>query len=335
MSEIKHLLPERKTYFKANLHTHSTCSDGLLTPTELKEAYKSRGYQILALTDHEVCVPHPELNDPDFLALTSYELSVDGPGKCYHLNFIAKDPDNRWQHFCRAQCAWGAVNYIDQVVCDGDMPRQYTTEFVNDLIAKANRKGFLVTYNHPTWSQQSYPDYAGLKGLWGVEVYNHACNCVGYEEYNDRVFQELLTLGNTVYPVAADDFHRYEHGIAGGWIMLGAKDLTYPDVIEAMEKGDFYASTGPEIRSLTLEGTKLKLTCSEAVSVKIRTHIRQAVQLLPENGHTMTKAEFDLAPWLEKWETLENKEQAFIRVTVTDAAGHKALTRAYFLGELL
>ena len=147
--------------------------------------------------------------------------------------------------------------------------------------------------------------------------------------------QDLLTLGNTVFPVAADDFHRYEHGIAGGWIMLGAKDLTYPDVIEAMEKGDFYASAGPEIKSLALEGTRLKIACSEAVSIKIRTHIRQAVQLLPENGHTMTKAEFDLAPWLKKWETLENKEQAFIRVTVTDAAGHKALTRAYFLGELL
>lgn len=335
MSDIKHLLPQRKTYFKTNLHTHSTCSDGQLTPAELKEAYKSRGYQILALTDHEVCIPHPNLNDPDFLTLTSYEISIDGPDRCYHLNLFAKEPHNRWQHFCRAQCCWGTLNYIDQVVCDGDLPRPYSTESVNAMIAKANEKGFLVTYNHPTWSQQSYPDYAGLKGLWGVEVYNHACSSIGFEEYNDRVFQDLLTQGNPVFPVAADDFHRYEHGMAGGWIMLGAENLTYPDVMDAMEKGDFYASTGPEIKSLTLDGTKLKITCSEAVSIKLRTHIRQAVRLHPENGHTMTQAEFDLAPWLEKWETLEDKERAFIRVTVTDAAGNKALTRAYYRSELL
>ena len=53
MSEIKHLLPKVARFFRANLHTHSTCSDGVLTPREIKEAYKARGYQIVAFTDHE------------------------------------------------------------------------------------------------------------------------------------------------------------------------------------------------------------------------------------------------------------------------------------------
>lgn len=334
MSEIKYLLPKVERYFRANLHTHSTCSDGLLTPTELKEAYKSRGYQIVAFTDHEVCVAHPELNDPEFLALTSYELSVDGPPKCYHLNFIAKDPENRWQNFCSRFCVWGSRNYMDQVVCDGDEEREYSLDYVNSMIAGANEKGFLVTYNHPTWSQQTYPDYAGLKGLWAMEIYNHACNSLGYEEFNDRVYQDLLTLGNRLYPVAADDFHRYEHGIAGGWVMIGAKALNYADVIKAMEKGDFYASTGPQIHSLTLEGTVLKLTCSEVVDVKLRAHIRNAAKLEPKEGKTLTEAEFDIAPWLEKWKQTDSEEGAFIRLTVTDAAGNKATTRAYWLEEL-
>ena len=37
----------------ADLHTHSTASDGQYTPTELVELAKSRGIQVLALTDHD------------------------------------------------------------------------------------------------------------------------------------------------------------------------------------------------------------------------------------------------------------------------------------------
>lgn len=48
------LLPGGVTYYKANLHCHTTLSDGKLTPEEIKEAYKSRGYQVVAFTDHRV-----------------------------------------------------------------------------------------------------------------------------------------------------------------------------------------------------------------------------------------------------------------------------------------
>ena len=40
-SEIKYLLPY-KNFYKANLHTRSTLSDGALTPTQLKEARATR-----------------------------------------------------------------------------------------------------------------------------------------------------------------------------------------------------------------------------------------------------------------------------------------------------
>ena len=49
----RYLLPETGSFYKANLHAHSTVSDGGLTPSELKERYRAKGYSILALTDHE------------------------------------------------------------------------------------------------------------------------------------------------------------------------------------------------------------------------------------------------------------------------------------------
>lgn len=47
---MKYLLPNVPKYFKTNLHTHSTVSDGKLSPEELKQEYKSRGYSVLRFT---------------------------------------------------------------------------------------------------------------------------------------------------------------------------------------------------------------------------------------------------------------------------------------------
>ena len=64
------LLPETGLY-KANLHCHTTVSDGRLTPEEIKELYMSEGYSIVAYTDHREYVWHKELDDENFLALPS------------------------------------------------------------------------------------------------------------------------------------------------------------------------------------------------------------------------------------------------------------------------
>ena len=47
--------------FKVNLHTHTTFSDGKNTPTEMVEAYKELGYGAVAITDHDVFTPPPDV----------------------------------------------------------------------------------------------------------------------------------------------------------------------------------------------------------------------------------------------------------------------------------
>ena len=39
----KYLIPEEGRFYKANLHSHSTVSDGTLTPAQMKALYQSRG----------------------------------------------------------------------------------------------------------------------------------------------------------------------------------------------------------------------------------------------------------------------------------------------------
>ena len=54
---MKHyFISQDKKQYRANLHAHSTLSDGKLSPEELKRAYRAQGYSILAITDHE----HPK-----------------------------------------------------------------------------------------------------------------------------------------------------------------------------------------------------------------------------------------------------------------------------------
>ena len=41
-------------FWRGNLHTHSTLSDGALDPAEVCRRYKEQGYDFIALTDHFV-----------------------------------------------------------------------------------------------------------------------------------------------------------------------------------------------------------------------------------------------------------------------------------------
>ena len=340
MSNAKHLLPNVPKYFKTNLHTHSTITDGKYSPEELKALYKEKGYQILCISDHNVVVDHSALNDEEFLMLTGGEFGISEPGqdalykKSYHLNILAKKPDNLWQPFLPKKPRESALPYL-ALVETPDMARRYDPESINEIIALCNEHGYLVTYNHPAWSLQNYTDYAPLKGLWAMEICNFNCLYAGRDTYSSLPYRDMLALGNRIFPVGADDMHTIRTH-AGAWIMVGTEKLTYDSVIQALEKGDFYASTGPEIHSLTVEGTTLKVTCSDARSIALESDCRFAKHLYPAQTHgLMREATFDLTKWMEASQEHGLTEEAYIRLTVYGPYGHRAYTRAYYLSELL
>lgn len=75
----KYLLAQNGNFYKANLHTHTTLSDGENTPEQVKKMYKEEGYSVLAYTDHNDFYNHNDLSDPDFLVLNGCEPGVDEP----------------------------------------------------------------------------------------------------------------------------------------------------------------------------------------------------------------------------------------------------------------
>lgn len=340
---MKHyLIPEGGRFYKANLHTHTNISDGRFTPEEIKAHYKDHGYSVVAYTDHDIMIDHSDLNDEDFLAITSHEVETNGPSvggsfstvHTYHLNFYAKNPHSTDYACPNPNYTWGNARAFaeQQDYYKGDYMRRYSVEGQNEMIAEANRKGYLVSYNHPDWSLQSYPDYAGLEGLCAVEVYNTGCVVDGYVlDEGDHVLDDLLKLGKRVYPIATDDCHG-DHDMCGGWVCFKAPTLTYDDIMTAYEKGDFYASWGPGIESLVIEDGIVKLDCTSVVKVSVHTSLRWCRRAACEGG--MTHVEFDLNDYINEAHRLGLADKGYFRLILTDAQGNRAMTRGYFLDEL-
>ncbi len=340
MNMVRQLLPQGVPYYKASLHTHSTVSDGKLTPEEVRDAYKEKGYSILALTDHSVIVEHPELNQEDFLMLTGVEIDMDDRydpegivrRRNRHLCLLSKTPHNNWLPYKDLEPKMTSVPY-EQFMDYAGMSREYSAENANKVIKACNDHGYLVTYNHPCWSLEHYPDYAPLEGLWAMEYRNSSCIAQGYDENNGRVYDDLLVQGKRLAAVCTDDMHNFTrpsgYPVLGvSWVMVGAKDLSYESVITALEQGDLYASCGPEIYELSWDGQNVHVKCSPCARIQVLTQTR-AVALA--YGTDLTEATLDMSLWLKK--SGGNKD-AYLRLILTDETGMYAVTRAYFMDEL-
>ena len=312
-----HLLPERGRFYKANMHCHSTCSDGKWTVETLKEEYMKRGYSVVAFSDHDRCISHNELSGADFLALTAYEADVSDWAvkdsrfrRCYHFNCFAKSPEADGREVT-------------------PVPEYRDMAAVNDFVARLNEAGFLVCYNHPNWSQQTLDDYGGLKGLFGCEVYNHSAMLDGIDADQEQPYDALLRRGNRLFCLSADDNHDHfppEHPLNdsfGGFIMIKAPALSYGAIMTALERGEFYASMGPEIYSLYVEDMQLHVECSGVRSIHMTTAGRRAAVARAETGKTLTSASFEIDP-----------TDGYVRLQLTDREGLRANTNACFVDTL-
>lgn len=346
----KHLLPENVNWYRANLHCHTTVSDGQLTPEEVKEAYKAKGYSIVAYTDHEILLDHSDLNDENFLAITSSEYSANEAQTTYHpdplgaenngwqrrrvihMNIFSKDPHNTTQPAANLESlGWLSDKYKDTFKGDG-YKREYTIENINETIRRCNEAGFLVQYNHPVWSLNDKELYLNLKGLWSLEILNYATERITGKEHCPYIYDEMLASG--MYNLCCsmgDDNHNRGRSLAhsfGGSTMIGAEALEYDKVLEAMEKGHIYCTSGqdnpPLIHALYVEDNVIKVDCSPAKAVFLNGFARSYRVVEGENGEEITHAEFPL-----------DKGDVYFRITVRDKYGNNAHTHSYFVKDYI
>jgi hypothetical protein len=130
--------------------------------------------------------------------------------------------------------------------------------------------------NHPNFGWAiKIEDMFPLKGERFFEVYNghpHVHNygdsvVMGMEELWDKLLIRFIQDGKPlVFGLATDDSHNYLERRVGmsnpgrGWIRVKAQELTPAALIAAMEKGDFYASTGVELNDVKFKKGTLSIS---------------------------------------------------------------------------
>ena len=334
----KYLLPCSGQFYKANLHCHSTISDGHWTPEEIKKNYMDNGYSVVAYTDHDIFIPHNDLSDESFLALNGYEIAisenkhwVESPKTC-HVCFIALDRDRRVQRIyydtahlrnnIDAACLDSERDYVDR--------KNYSTEFISWIMQDGRNDRFFVTYNHPVWSLETKDQYCNYHGMHAMEIVNYGCVVEGYDDRNGETYDQMLRGGERIFCLSTDDNHdKYpidhpKNDSFGGFTMIKAERLDYTSVTNALLAGDFYASEGPEIHELWYENGKVHIRCSEAHKIVMNTDGRYTKCLTADKkGETLTEADFEIKSRLGK----------HVRFTVYDYNGKMANTHAYFLDE--
>ena len=337
--------PELK-WFKANLHCHSTNSDGFYSPMDIKRIYKKHGYKIVAFSDHEVIYDSSFLTDKNFVAITATEYSInqtDKPAnktyikktnkvsgrhmKTMHLCLFAKDEHNVL-HPAASKENFSELDfkkYGDKKIQYDGYKRIFTPESIQETINRANKAGFLIQLNHPNWSLNEREDYINLKGLWGLEVLNYLTEIETGAEYCINIYDDMLREGHKIFCTMGDDNHNYRGGYEGsfgGFNYIGVESLTYKNVIKAMEKGDIYASNGPRFKSIVFDSDtrKVFINCTAVKNIIYSGYNRSFAHTY---GRRLTSAWFEVP-----------QDEPYFRITIKDKYGHIAHTHAFFLDDI-
>ncbi|MGV3724473.1 MAG: histidinol-phosphatase [Actinomycetota bacterium] len=130
-----------------------------------------------------------------------------------------------------------------------------------ELMAVHGERFFEVYNGHPTVYNEGSDQRPGTERMWDIILTNHIAE--GRPEL--------------MYGIAVDDSHNYFREGAKvsnpgrGWVMVRAASLAPKPLIDAMEAGDFYASTGVRLRDIRREAKRLRVEIEPEAGVTYRT----------------------------------------------------------------
>ena len=300
-------MPDLK-WFKGNIHTHTTESDGDDTPENVVRWYRRHGYDFLVLSDHnhltlfEYATGRRRFKRPLMVPGEEVTLSIHEGRTPIHINAI------------------GISRVVEPIDAGEIVP---TMQANVDAIIGA---GGIASINHPNylWSF----DHDHIKEVTGatlLEIFNGhpASNVHGapskasYEEIWDGV----LSTGRVIFGVATDDSHHYKDfhparsNPGRGWIVVRAEALEVEAILDGLSHGRFYSSTGVELDDLDQS--------AEAVSLSVRTErdFIYTTAFIGRGGkvlHESTGPEASYEP---------SGEEGYVRAVVRSSSGTKAWTQ--------
>lgn len=264
-------------WYKGNTHTHTLNSDGDSTPDEVVRWYREHGYQFLVLTDHNYLTSVDGLNalhgaDEKFLVIKGEELTDKYQEKPIHINSL--NP-------ARLALPQGGNSVLEVMQKDVNEiraargvphinhPNFHWAITAAELAQLQNDKLFEIYNGHPQVNNLGGGGRPGLEAMWDI----------------------ILQSGKLLYGIAVDDAHHFKRpwdasaSTPGhGWVYVRAEKLSAENVVAALERGDFYASTGVELMDYEASNKQIKLTIKETKFSKY------VVQFIGQGGKVLKES---------------------------------------------
>lgn len=223
--------------------------------------------------------------------LEEYRRKLEQPGK-----FLLVQAEEVSAGFGKAPLHINAVNLTEALQPKKDLQTLRETlrqnlQMIAEHAVKAGRP-VMAHVNHPNfrWAMTA-DDLAHVVEDRFFEIYNGhpGIYYAGEASRVDSEHERIWDIANTIriaelkqpplYGVGTDDSHNYHGGSATpgrGWVMVRAAKLDPNALVEAMQRGDFYASTGVTLEDVVFDKATrtLKLKIQGRPGVKYRTEFR-------------------------------------------------------------
>lgn len=296
-------------WFKGNTHSHTTNSDGDTKPEIVAAWYKSHGYRFLVLSDHNVFTDPKTLAtlvDSTFLLIPGEEVTTAFQKAAVHVNAL---DITRVIAPPRDSTLLGTVQKtIDAIRAERAIPHINHPNFLWSIdtatLFRVENDRLLEIYNgHPTVHNHGGGDWPGMEEAWDA----------------------LLTRGKRMFGIAVDDAHHFQGEFAAnranpgrGWVVVRAASLAARPLVEALDAGHFYASTGPVLDSIIATG--------ETLSVRIRPegNFKYTTTFIGTNGRVL-KVDRSLTPSYRL-----TGAETYVRARIVDSGGRPAWTQPHF-----
>jgi len=301
------------TWYKGNIHTHTTESDGDEEPIKVTKWYKDHGYDFLVLTDHNhrTMLNYQEDNSsldiPLMIPGEEVTVQLEGGDIPVHINGIG----------------------IERVVEPIDASDVVSTIQANvDAIRQA---GGIASINHPNYKWAiNHHHMIQVSGATLIEIFNGSPSTNNYgsktKPSTEEIWDKILSSGKIIFGAATDDshhyhdFHRSKANPGRGWICVQANSLTQEDIMNSLRKGNFYSSTGVELDNLKITESSIEINICEEGTSEFTTVFTGT------DGRKL----FDTDSFSPVYK-IPNSEK-YVRATIYSSSGAKAWAQPIFIG---
>ena len=304
-------------WFKGNIHTHTTNSDGDSSPEHVSEWYKNHDYDFLVLSDHNhLTILEEDKKNQDIwpLLVPGEEITVRTIGTeaaALHINGIG----------------------ISEVI----LPNSYESniEAIEDVVSRVKNQNGLASINHPNyqWWVSSEDIKHAKVDPWGFEVFNghmHANNEGSLSSMStEEIWDDILSSGKFIYGIASDDSHHFTQEFSSsrsnpgrGWVVVNSKSLSVDEIINSFRIGEFYSSTGVELSEITTTEEKIKIKIKDGIS---KDKSKFTFRVIHENGVIFHEEEG------QDLEIGTKGIKKYYRVVISSSQGTKAWTQPILL----